>query len=380
MDSYLNKHNQHEVMLGRLATHLLNEYSFKSLETAYKAARLILLDNDNISSLTALNKNTSAISKAVSDIISNSWFDVTKELNDTAIYEAGYYQSMFSSANGVELAAIADKKVISTVGNALMTLHSGNQVKSDVWSNYTKKNTASVIDTFNAQIRAGYSNDETLTQIVGRLKTVSGGLLKNNAEALVRTGMSHYATQSREALMQANKELIPNKYYNATFDNRTTDICMSRSGDVYAIDDKSAPVIPAHFGCRSSWLFLVAGQTEPQGTRPAVGAKKTKEAEEAFNRREKALDARRASENVKGQTSSQVKYRGRKDSNIFKAGQISGSTPMDSWMLSQPKFFIEDSLGKGKAELFMSGKISLKNLVDASGRQLTLAQLADKGI
>ena len=380
MDSYLNKHNQHEVYLGRLATHLLNEYSYPSLELGYKSARLILLDSDEITSMTKLNKITAKVAADVSSIINDSWDKITPELNETAVYEASYYQSMFSATNAVELAVVTDKKVITTASNALMTLHSGSRVKSDVWSNYTRQNTASVVDTFNAQIKAGYSNDETLSQIVKRLKTVSGGILKNDAEALVRTGMSHYATNSREALMQANKDLVPNKYYNATFDNRTTSICMSRSGNVYAIDDKSAPSLPAHFGCRSTWLYLIEGQAEPQGTKSAVGAKKTEEAQEAFDRREKALEARRASDKVKGTTSSQVRYRGRKDSNIFKAGQIAGNTPMDDWMLSQPKFFIEDSLGKGAAELFMDGKISLRNLTDATGRPLRLSELRAIGI
>ena len=112
-------------------------------------------------------------------------------------------------------------------------------------------------DTFNAQIRAGFSNDETLGQITKRLKTVSDGILKRNAEALVRTGTSHYANSAREKLMQANKDLIPKKYYNATFDNRTTLICRANSSSAdnpWAIDDKKAPSLPAHFNCRSNWL------------------------------------------------------------------------------------------------------------------------------
>ena len=381
MDSYLNKHNQHEVYLGRLATHLLNEYSYPSLELGYKSARLILLDSEEITSMTKLNKITAKVAADVSSIINDSWDKITPELNETAVYEASYYQSMFSVTNAVELAVVTDKKVISAVGNALMTLHSGSRVKSDVWSNYTKQNTASVVDTFNAQIKSGYSNDETLSQIVKRLKTVSGGILKNDAEALVRTGMSHYATNSREALMQANKDLVPNKYFNSVFDNRRTLICAGYAENpVYAIDDPKAPVFPLHFNERSNWLYLTKGQSEPQGTRSAVGGKKSIEAEESYNKRKAALDKRRNNENITGKTSSKVKYRGRKDSETFKAGQIKGSTSSDEWLRSNPRWFIESSLGKKRASMFIDGKVSMEKFTDMTGRVLTLNELKALGI
>ena len=74
------------------------------------------------------------------------------------------------------------------------------------------------------------------------------------------------------------------------------------------------------------------------------------------------------------ETPSKVRYRGKKDANAFKAGQIK-YTQYDDWLKSQPDWFIESTLGKGRAEIFKQGKLSLAQFVDLSGRPLTLAEL-----
>jgi hypothetical protein len=379
-DSYTDLHNRHEVYIARLATQLLNEHVYTGIDTAYKAARLILLDADNISSFTKLNKITSAVTAESNKIITESWLGFTSEMEDAAIYEAEFYSKMYGTANNVALSLPANTALVSSLNNSLMTLHSGNQVKSDTWIGYTKKNTSALTDTFNAQIRAGYSNNESLNQITKRLRTVSDGILKRNAEALGRTGLSHYTSMSRDAVMQANKDVVPNKYANTVFDNRRTLQCAGYAQNpVYAIDDKSAPTFPAHFNCRSNWLYLIAGQTEPQGTRPAVGGVSGEEAEAKFNKREQALAKRRSNVNITGETSSKVRYRGRKDSDTFKAGQIKGSTKSDSWLRNQPAWFQDSSLGPARAKLFREG-VPIDKFTDMTGRTLTLKELKASGV
>jgi hypothetical protein len=380
-NNYTDIHNRHEVYVARLATQLLNEHVYSGLNQAYKAARLILLDDENITSFTQLNKITAAVTKSVTPIITESWYKTTQEMEDFAAYEAEFYAKMFGNVNDVVLAVPVAKSVLSQITSSLMTLHSGAQVKSDIWENYTKKNALSVVDTYNAQIRAGYSNNETLNEISKRLKTVSDELLKRNAEALGRTGLSHYASQSREILMKANRDIVPNKYFNSVFDSRRTIICAGYAAKpLYSMDDESAPVFPLHFGERSNWLYLIAGQTEPQGTRPAVGGVSGDGAEAAFNKRESALAKRRANENIIGATSSRVKYRGRKDNDIFNAGQIDGGTSSDAWLRSNPRWFIESALGKKRAALFIDKGVSIDKFIDMTGRPLTLKELMESGV
>jgi hypothetical protein len=148
----------------------------------------------------------------------------------------------------------------------------------------------------------------------------------------------------------------------------------------WGIDDPTAPVLPIHYQERSNWLFLVNNQKAPEGTRAAVGGKKTKEASERYDKRKNALGKRRDNPDIDGKTSSQVKYRGRKDSDTFNAGQIAGDTKASAWLRSQPDWFIFSNLGKRRGQMFINGELSLEKLTDFTGKRLTLQQLKDSGV
>ena len=57
-------------------------------------------------------------------------------------------------------------------------------------------------------------------------------------------------------------------------------------------------------------------------------------------------------------------------------GQVSAGTDFGAWLKGQPREVIDDALGKGRADLFLSGKISMSQLVDPRTlKPLTLAEL-----
>jgi hypothetical protein len=386
MDDYFDRANRHDVYIQRLATQLLNENVFKSLSKAYRAARSALLDAESITSITQLNKIISVITGEVKAPIELSWDDVTGELSDFAAYEAGFQASVLGGVAGISLSIPADKRIMSYINRSLMSLSAGNQVRAGAWSDFVAENTSSTIKTYNNQIKAGFAGGETVHQIVKRLRDITNGIMKNNAEALVRTGINHYAINAREAMAQDNADVITGKYINTVFDNRRSLICTGYAAQQdarskpWALDDPSAPVFPAHFNCRTNYLYLVNNQTHPDGTRQAVGGKKTHEAEDRYNRRKDSLDSRRENPDIEGATSSKVKYRGRKDSDTFNAGQIAGDTSAAAWLRNQPKWFVESNLGKARADLFLSGKIKLEKLTDMTGRPLTIKELIDSGV
>ena len=51
---------------------------------------------------------------------------------------------------------------------------------------------------------------------------------------------------------------------------------------------------------------------------------------------------------------------------------------MAEWLKSKPKEYVDDLLGKGRSDLFLSGKITLPQLLDQSGRPLKLSELRGK--
>jgi hypothetical protein len=48
------------------------------------------------------------------------------------------------------------------------------------------------------------------------------------------------------------------------------------------------------------------------------------------------------------------------------------------WLKSQPVGKVEEILGKGKASLFLGGKVKLSDLVRADTREISLRELKEK--
>lgn len=366
MNNLLNETEVRTVYLGRLASGLLKAKIVPTLEGAYKAARLILLDaGDNIS-ITNRNKVAAAIRRAIQEIDNDGWQDVTKELENIAIYDAGYYAGLVGSAVNIKLNTPADEKITSYINKSIMSLTSGQKVDAGTWAEFVKAGVNTHADLVDSIVKSGYANGQTVQQMVKQLRDLTDGLIRNQAEALVRTGIQHYSNQARLAMYDDNSDTLTREYPIVTFDNRTSSKCQF-IGSKYAKgwEAGKSPVgyPPYHFSCRTSVIRLPEG-VELEGTRSAVGGVNTKDAAEEFERRQDRTDKK-------------VRYRGKKDSGIFKAGQIKADTQYDEWLRRQPLYFIESTLGKQKAELFKSGKLSFSQFFDMAGRPLTLAELKE---
>ena len=201
--------------------------------------------------------------------------------------------------------------------------------------------------------------------MVQNLRPMVDGLLKREAEALVRTAVQFYANEGREQFAVSNKDLLSERVYWATMDNRVTLLCAGRHLKKWPIDAKDYPTIPAHFGCRSQWLFLVEGQEAPDGMKPAIGGKDAEEAERLFKAQEE-------------RTGKKPKYKGRRDLNKFAIEQVKANTKFDTWLKQQPSWFIDDTLGPTRAKLFLDGKLPISSFTDLAGRTLTLDELRQR--
>ena len=366
-DTYTDLANRREVYISRFASYLRNEYSTPNLEDAYKQARLILLEAEAILSRKQLNLLTAAVSTAIAESTNASWTRVTNELDELAALESSYYAKMFGDVNSVVLAVPLAADVIDSVTKSKLSLDSGQK---GVWAKFTKENTDSVTKMFVEQIKTGYGESESIGQINKRLKAVSSGVLKNQAEALIRTGVSHYAQESRKAMANANKDIIDREIPSVTFDNRISDTCMSLSArypDGWILNKSPVGYPPYHFRCRTFITFLIKGQKNLTGTKAALEGRKGRKAEGLFEGKKERL-----------RTRSQVRYEGRKDSDIFKAGQIKADKPFSRFLRTQPDWYIKDTLGEKRGQAFIDGKLDLSNLTDESLSPLTLAEIGIK--
>lgn len=352
--------------LSRFASSLLRNQVYPSYDAAYKAARLILLDRENINTLKQLDVTINRVAEVIAKECAAGWQAATSELEDMAVYESAWAATTVGAYVSSSLNVPAEQKIRDYVNTALMSLGEGDRKQTGLWSQFIQENIDSSIRAYDNAIRTGYVSGETVSQMAARLRTLNDGLLKQQAEALARTGVQHYAVQARQAMAMANTRVLAREVPLTTFDNRRSLICTGIAAK-YGVEGwpvGESPIgYPAyHFGCRTVILYLPKGQERLEGNRLATGGKQGKAAEEAFDKAQSRTDRK-------------VAYKGKKDLNKFKPEEIPADTDINAWLRKQPTWFVESTLGKTRAKLFLDGKMDLAKFTDAANRPLTLTEL-----
>lgn len=359
--------DQHTVDLQRFATELLKTKLYPTLDEARKAAQLILMDYEQITGITELNAITSAIKKSVTPLFEQSAEEITQELADMAVDESDFYAKLMQNFTAASMAVPPADMLERFINRSLMSFKSSrNEVFNfaEYLSEYADDQVKMIFNT----VRTGWDENQTIQQISRQLRVIGDGIQKRDAETLARTSVNHFSNQARVYTAKYNPA-VDREIPIVTFDNRVSKTCLS-IGSQYGLTGwpvGSSPVgyPPYHPNCRTYIGHLVKGQESLQGTRSATGGQSGKEAKESFEKRQDRTDKK-------------VKYRGKRDMTIFKPGQIPANTNVEKWLASQPKWFIEDTLGPTQAELFIKGGLPLKRFTDMTGRPLTVKQLRQR--
>lgn len=201
-------------------------------------------------------------------------------------------------------------------------------------------------------IKMGVSLGETNAQIAKRI--IARGdkgpevfaKTRRDAAAIVRTGVQTISNEVRQATYAENEDIISGVQWVSTLDSRTSDICIARSGLVWTLPDykpKGHKIAwnggpPAHWACRSTTIPITKSFAELGIDAPEIPA---------------------------GTRSSMD-------------GQVAADLSFADFLKGKPKAFADEMLGKGKAELWRDGKITLTELLSQSGNPLTLAQLKER--
>ena len=202
-------------------------------------------------------------------------------------------------------------------------------------------------------LRIGYVAQETVAQMVARLRGTrasgySDGILsidRRNAEAVVRTAISHTAQFARQEFYKENPDLISKVQWISTLDNRTTTMCMLRDRKQYEADEKHKPIghkLPwaggpgaLHWNCRSTSAPVVKSWRE-------MGL----DIEEFTPTERAAMD-----------------------------GATAGATTYAQWLGRQSAAMHDDILGPTRGALFRRGGLPLERFANDKGKWLTLSQL-----
>ncbi len=201
---------------------------------------------------------------------------------------------------------------------------------------------------FADMLRVGVARGDTNQQLVQALRgTKAMGykdgimeLTRRDADAIVRTSVQAVANGARAALFEENDDVLNGYVYHSVLDGRTTVQCAVLDGLKWRFDGtpvghtKRMQRPPIHWRCRSTLLPWIKSWKE-------LGLK---------------IDE--LSDSTRSSMDGQVKVQN-----------------FESWLSTKPVDFQNELLGKGKAALWRAGKIGFSDLIDQTGRPLTLEQL-----
>ena len=294
-----------------------------------------------------------ALLKQCNEIIAAGYKGIQTELDfsDLADHVAETtIQPMTAIGLEASLPTVASMKVLingSVVDGATMKAWWEKQAQDT-----TFKFNAAVRQEYANAVRQGISMGETLQQIIRRVagskKLGITGVLdisRRNAFALVHTSIMQVAGDARMAVYQANNDIMKGYRWLSTLDGHVCPLCVARSGaewdlQLRPINGNKIPFhsVPLHFNCHCIIQPI------------------TKTYRELGLDRDEVPVGTRASDE----------------------GQVRADITMTEWLKSKPKAYVDDLLGKGRSDLFLSGKITLPQLLDQSGRPLLLKDLRGK--
>lgn len=269
------------------------------------------------------------------------------QIDELAISEAQYTVSSLAQV-GI-IAVLPPEEVVSKIANS--SLIQGATL-GQWWQRLNDTTQFDLERVIKNGVLLGQTNREIAKAIVGNGTDKGPEALskaRRDAMAVTRTGVQTIANEARIATYEENADIIKAIQWVSTLDGRTSDICIARSGKVWSFPDLK-PVghnipwnggPPAHWSCRSSTIPITKTFAEIDGED-------------------------RVEPNLSQTTRASMD------------GQVAADLTFDQFLKSKPVAFADEMLGKGRAQLWRDGKITLSQLLSAQGTPLTLAQLKAK--
>lgn len=280
---------------------------------------------------------TNQLLKETTEIIDNYYLRIQKGIDEIMPKLAQHTADVT-----VESFVLVDLGASLPTENVIKSLLSNVLIQGAPSKDWWAKQSEDTAFKFSAQVRQGLVQGETVEQIRKRIQPILD-VSQRNAAALVHTSIQTVSNDARLATFKANADILKGVKQLSTLDSHTSDICMAYSGASWDLDGNpiSGTTLPfdggppRHINCRSVLMPI------------------TKSFRELGIDQDDVQKGERASDE----------------------GPIRSDITFDEYLKSKSKEELDSRLGKGRAELFREGKITLKDLIDQKGRSLTIDEL-----
>ncbi len=280
---------------------------------------------------------------------------VTKLIRQAEQVIGGAYATAAGSVDTHELAVIVAQQTADLIGEVIPREIAAPRlpttevlIEGAPTSAWWAKQGEDIAFRFAGAVRQGIANNETQEQIVARITGKRGepGLMdiaRRNARSLVHSSVMSAANEARLATFRKNSRVIKGVRWLATLDNHTCRTCGALDHAAWDLDGKPLEkttlqfqLPPAHWGCRCvatpiPKTFRDIGLDIPEPDDAGMRASS--------------------------------------------AGPVKGDTTFATFLKRQPDSFVDEVLGKKRADLYRAGKITVRDLISGTGRELTLDEL-----
>jgi len=192
---------------------------------------------------------------------------------------------------------------------------------------------------FGGIIRQGIVQGSDYSKLINPVNELLDLKTKRDAFGLVHTSIQTVANDARMAVFEANADVIRCLVWVATLDSHVCPLCIGRSGKKWKVDRTPIghkipfQLPPIHVKDRC----IISGQS-------------------IYTPKESTPGFERASS----------------------IGPVDAKITFDEYLKRVPPAQVEEMLGKGRYQLWKDGKITTSQLLDQTGRELTLKQLTEK--
>lgn len=315
----------------------LRKAIFKKLTTLQKKllTRLSAAGIESISK-SELNKLLKDIKVLIEDAYSDVNAYSNEELNSLLPIETAAITKIYNDSVKFDLFNTVPEKTIKAAKNA--DIIAGTPLK-DWWD----KQGNDLAFKFSALITQGMIDGKQTSKLITETKELLGSS-RRGAETLVRTAVMKVHDKAQELFRDENLDLLKGEKHLSTLDTRTSEVCRVRDGLAWDLDkkpigDHSVPYArpPLHPNCRSTLILITKSW------------------------KELGLDVDEIPESTRASMD----------------GQVKASLTYEDWLKNKTLEQQDAILGKGKADLWRRGVITFADMLDQSGRPLTLKSLRE---
>ena len=167
----------------------------------------------------------------------------------STVYKDTYYKNLYTLESGMTInikLPILKKEFVDAAVNA--------KFKGELFSDRIWSNKGDLIDGLQKSLVKAMNGEVTIDRVAKEIKD-KFNVTAYDSSRLVNTEMARCQADASNEI--ANSLGIKRHIWDATLDNLTNPEDASYDGNIYDIDDDSAPTQPNHPNCRCAWLLEV---------------------------------------------------------------------------------------------------------------------------